>query len=148
MVSTGEVAGFGESFEEALMKALVASGMKIPGKGAPVLLSVGGEKDRAVIIAEKMVANGYEIYATEHTAEALRENGVDCVKVYKVSEAGVPNIRDLLSERVLKLVINIPSPEKGASEITDGYLIRRRAVEFGVPIVTNMALAERLASAL
>jgi len=148
MVSTGEVAGFGESFEEALMKALVASGMKIPGKGAPVLLSVGGEKDRAVIIAKKLVAKGYEIYATEHTAEALRENGVDCVKVYKVSEAGVPNIRDLLTGRTLELVINIPSPEKGESEITDGYLIRRRAVEFGVPIVTNIALAERLVSAL
>ncbi|MFQ6054141.1 MAG: ATP-grasp domain-containing protein, partial [Candidatus Bathyarchaeia archaeon] len=149
MVSTGEVACFGDSFEEALLKALTASGMEIPRRGDPILISVGGRKDRAVEIARKLADKGFRIYATEHTSEALRRTGVDCETVYKVREAGDPNVLDLLAKRRLKFVINTPSPEAvEARSITDGYLIRRKAVEFGVPIVTNLELADNIADAL
>jgi len=149
MVSTGEVACFGDRFEDALMKALTASGMKLPEGGDPIMMSVGGEKDKAVEIAKKIAAKGFKIFATEHTAEALRKNGVDCETIHKVSEGLRPNVLDFIESRNLKLIINTPSPDKMEPQtITDGYLIRRKAVEFGIPIITNLELADALADAL
>ncbi|UCH58170.1 MAG: carbamoyl-phosphate synthase (glutamine-hydrolyzing) large subunit [Candidatus Bathyarchaeota archaeon] len=149
MVSTGEVACFGDGFEEALLKSLIASGVRLPKSGDPILMSVGGEKDRAVEIGRKLATSGYRIHATEHTAEALRNNGVDCQKIYKISEGRDPNVLDFLKRRKLKFVINTPSPERIETQaISDGYLIRREAVKFGIPIVTNLELAEVLADTL
>ncbi len=149
MVSTGEVACFGESFEEALLKSLLASGMKLPKSGDSILVSVGGDKAKAVAIMKKIANNGYAIYATEHTAQALKENGIQCKNIHKISEEKKPNVLDFLMERKLNFVINTPHPQKiDLQAITDGYLIRRKAVELGIPIITNLQLAASLAGAL
>lgn len=149
MVSTGEVACFGRSFEEALLKAMIAGGTKIPKPGDSILISVGGEKEKAVETAKKIMHNGYRILATGHTADALTANGIVCEKVYKISEGKKPNALDLLAERKINFVFNIPHPNRiVAQAITDGYLIRRKAVELGVPVFTNLELVDSLANAL
>lgn len=149
MLSTGEVACFGDSFEEALLKSMVASGVRLPRSGDSILISVGGQKAKAVEIAQKIANNGYTILATEHTAEALRENGIQCRRIYKISERKTPNVLDFLRTRRLNFVINTPHPQKiDWQAITDGYLIRRKAVELGIPLITNLELATSLASAL
>jgi carbamoyl-phosphate synthase large subunit len=149
MVSTGEVACFGRSFEEALLKAMIAGGTKIPKNGDSILISVGGEKEKAVEIARKIMNNGYRILATGHTAETLIANGIECEKVYKISEGKTPNALDLIIERKINFVFNIPHPNRIVTQaITDGYLIRRKAVEFGVPVFTNLELVDSLANAL
>jgi len=146
MVSTGEVACFGRSFEEALLKAMIAGGTKIPKVGDSILISVGGEKEKAIEIARKIMTKGYRILATGHTAEALKANGIACEQVYKISEGMKPNVLDLIMERKINFVFNIPHPNTQA--VTDGYLIRRKAVEFGVPVFTNLELVDSLANAL
>ena len=149
MVSTGEVACFGRNFEEALLKSMIAGGTKIPRSGDSILISVGGEKERIVEIARKIVNSGYRIFATEHTADKLTENGIPCQKVYKISEGKKPNVLDFLVERKLSFVFSTPHPNRIVSQaITDGYLIRRKAVEFGVPVITNLELVDSLATAL
>ena len=149
MVSTGEVACFGRSFEEALLKAMIAGGTRIPKSGDSILISVGGEKEKAVEIAKKIMNNGYRIFATEHTAETLTENGIACEKIYKISEGKKPNVLDFLVERKINFVFNTPHPNRIVTQaITDGYLIRRKAVEFGVPVITNLELVDSLANAL
>ena len=149
MVSTGEVACFGRSFEEALLKAMIAGGTRIPRSGDSILISVGGEKERAVSIAKKIMNNGYRIFATDHTAEALTENGIACEKIYKISEGKKPNVLDYLAERKINFVFNTTHPNRIVTQaITDGYLIRRKAVEFGVPVITNLELVDSLVNAL
>jgi len=149
MVSTGEVACFGRNFEEALLKSMIAGGTKLPKSGDSILISVGGEKDKVVEIARKIANSGYRIFATEHTADKLTANGIPCQKVYKISEGKKPNVLDFLVERKLSFVFNTPHPNKIVSRaITDGYLIRRKAVEFGVPVITNLELVDSLATAL
>jgi carbamoyl-phosphate synthase large subunit len=149
MLSTGEVACFGDSFEEALLKSMVASGIRLPRSGDSILISVGGQKAKAVEIAQKIANNGYTILATKHTAQAFRENGIQCRRIYKISERKTPNVLDLLRTRSLNFVINTPHPRKiDWQAITDGYLIRRKAVELGIPLITNLELATSLASAL
>ena len=145
MASTGEVACFGDNFREAFLDSLVASGVRLPETGDSMLVTVGGDKSRAVEIAWKAHVKGFKIYATKHTAEALYENGVPCITVYKVSEEGDPSILDLLDHKELKLVINTPNIETADSQvISDGYLIRRKTVELGVPLITNLELAGML----
>jgi carbamoyl-phosphate synthase large subunit len=149
MVSTGEVACFGSSFEEALLKAMIAGGTRIPKSGDSILISVGGEKEKAVEISRKIMHNGYKIYATGHTADTLSANGIACERVYKISEGQKPNVLDLLLERKINFVFNIPHPNRIVkAAITDGYLIRRKAVEFGIPVFTNLELVDSLANAL
>jgi len=149
MVSTGEVACFGRSFEEALLKAMIAGGTRIPKSGDSILISVGGEKEKAVEIAKKIANNGYRIFATEHTAETLMKNDIACEKIYKISEGKKPNVLDFLVERKINFVFNTPNPNRIVTQaITDGYLIRRKAVEFGVPVITNLELVDSLANAL
>jgi carbamoyl-phosphate synthase large subunit len=149
MVSTGEVACFGESFEKALLKSLIASGMNLPKNGDSILISVGGEKNKAIDIAKKISSNGYNLFATEHTAEALRKSGIECDVIYKISEDKNPNVLDFLVNKKLNFVIFIPNPDKIKVEtISDGYLIRRKAVEFGIPLITNLELADTLSNAL
>ena len=143
MASTGEVACFGDNFREAFLDSLVASGVTLPKVGDNVLVTVGGDKTKAVDIAWKAHMKGFKLYATLHTAEALQEEGIPCTTVYKVSEEDEPNILDLINSRHLKLVINTPNIG-GTQAISDGYLIRRKTVELGVPLITNLELAEML----
>lgn len=155
MLSTGEVACLGENFADAFSKALQSAEFRIPPKGGSVLITVGGEeeKQRVVPIAKAFDAMGFRIYATEHTAETLKEAGIDQVAIlHKVKETRLsPNILDYLQEQKIDLVINVPLTDKQQNYpelLADGYVIRRQAVEFNVPTVTNLELASALVEVL
>jgi carbamoyl-phosphate synthase large subunit len=151
MQSTGEVACLGETFTDALYKALLAAGFKIPAKGGNILITVGGTelKKKILPIAKHFRSLEFNILATEHTAEFLREEGFNDVKVlYKVREPSrKPNIMDAILNREVDLVINIPSSitlDKYAEMLKDEYIIRRKAVELGIPVVTTLEMAYAL----
>jgi carbamoyl-phosphate synthase large subunit len=151
MVSTGEVACFGGTFQEAFINALIASNLYIPKEDDAILISMG-ETRRGILPYARMLARaGYRIFATQHTAEEFSKNGIECRILYKVSEKKKPNIMDYLQNREIRLVINIPSHEGDPAShriLKDEYLIRRKAAEFGIPIVTNLELARALTKAL
>ncbi|MEM4808744.1 MAG: ATP-grasp domain-containing protein, partial [Candidatus Nezhaarchaeales archaeon] len=151
MQSTGEVACFGESFTDALYKALLAAGFKIPNNVGNILITVGGVelKKKILPLAKGFKALGFNILATEHTAEFLMEEGFNDVKVlYKVSEpTRKPNIMDAILNREVDLIINIPASitlDKYAEMLRDEYIIRRKAVELGIPVVTTLEMAYAL----
>jgi carbamoyl-phosphate synthase large subunit len=155
MLSTGEVACLGENFADAFSKALQSAEFRIPPKGGSVLITVGGEepKRRVVPLAKAFEEMGFKIYATEHTAKVLQAAGINSLAVlHKVKEASVnPNILDYLQDRKIDLVINVPMGNKRKSYsdvLTDGYIIRRQAVEFNVPVITNLELASALVKVL
>ncbi|MCS7141582.1 MAG: carbamoyl-phosphate synthase (glutamine-hydrolyzing) large subunit [Candidatus Nitrosocaldus sp.] len=146
MKSTGEVACFGDTFYDALSKALMAAGYTLTSKNA-VLITVGGAMKRRILpMVSALKAMNLKIYATEHTAEFLIENGFrDVHTVYKISEPNrKPNIADLLHARALDFIINVPGTltiEKYAEMLEDEYMIRRKAVEMGIPVFTNLDVA-------
>lgn len=144
MQSTGEVACFGKSFYDALSKAYLAAGYSLPLSGS-ALITVGGHKNktRLLPLISLICSLGYHIMATEHTAEFLENNLFKNVnRVYKISEPErKPNISDLLYERKIDFIINIPSTstiEKYVGMLYDEYMIRRKAVEIGVPVLTTI----------
>jgi len=155
MLSTGEVACLGENFADALSKALESADFKIPPTGGSVLITVGGEelKKKVVPLGKALSKMGFKIYATEHTAETLRKAGVNDVSVlHKVREVDKnPNIVDYLQKGKIDLVINIPMPNnagKYSDILKDEYTIRRLAIEFNIPVVTNLELASVLTKVL
>jgi carbamoyl-phosphate synthase large subunit len=155
MLSTGEVACLGENFADALSKALQSAYFEIPPSGGSVLITVGGEKlkKKIVPLGKALRKMAFKIYATEHTAETLRKAGVNGISVlHKVREVGKnPNIVDYLQEGKIDLVINIPMPNhagKYSEILKDGYTIRRLAIEFNIPVVTNLELASALTKVL
>jgi carbamoyl-phosphate synthase large subunit len=155
MLSTGEVACLGDNFADAFSKALQSAEFRMPPENGSVLITVGGDepKRRAVDLAKAFEEMGFKIYATKHTAEIMRANGVNSVQaLYKVKETTAnPNILDYLQDRKIDLVINVPMPNKRTSYtdlLTDGYIIRRQAVEFNVPVITNLELASTLVKVL
>jgi len=155
MVSTGEVACIGSSLSDALLKALEASEFAIPPESGSVLITVGSEEDKlkTVRIARMLEGLGFRIFATEHTAEALRSAGLHQVMVlHKIRDRKEPNVLTHLLERRIDLVVNIPSTkgtwEGDGGSRRDEYLIRRLAVEFNIPIVTTLELSEAIAEAL
>jgi len=155
MLSTGEVACLGENFSDAFSKALQSAEFNIPSKDGSVILSVGGDeqrKARVVPIAKAFAEMGFKIYATKNTATVLNANGVNAIVLHKVRDPEVtPNILDYLQERKIDLVINVPIANRRSNFsdiLTDGYIIRRQAVEFNVPVITNLQLAEALVEVL
>ncbi len=153
MVSTGEVACMGEDFYEALLKGLLAAEFDVPLKGGNVLITVGGQlKETIVPLALKLDKLGYKIFATEHTAEIFAKNNIPATTLHKIKEPSrKPNILDYLIEDKIDLVINIPTSqtaEKMVDILEDEYEIRRRAVEFNVPVITNLEFANALVIAL
>jgi carbamoyl-phosphate synthase large subunit len=147
MQSTGEVACFGNSFYDALSKAYVAAGYSLPLSGS-ALITVGGQKNKEILLPliSLISSMGYNIMATEHTAEFMENNNFKDIKqVYKISEPNrKPNISDLLFERKIDFIINIPSTstiERYVGMLYDEYLIRRKAVEMGIPVLTTMEAA-------
>jgi carbamoyl-phosphate synthase large subunit len=147
MLSTGEVACLGENFADAFSKALQSAEFKIPPNGGSVFITVGGEelKRKVVPLAKSLRQMGFKIYATEHTAETLRGAGLNSISVlHKVKEANMnPNILDL--------VINVPMAnvrDKHIDVLEDEYIIRRQAVEFNIPVITNLELASALVRVL
>src|SRR5216683_234183 len=151
MVSTGEVACFGKTFQDAFINALIASNFYVPRKGDAVLISMGETRKGIIPYARMLAENGYRIYATRHTAEELAQKGIESTILYKVRERRKPNILDYLTSKEIKLVINIPSHEREAESrliLRDEYVIRRKAAEFGIPVVTNLELVRALVRAL
>src|SRR5437879_4006544 len=151
MVSTGEVACFGDTFQEAFINALIASNFYIPKKDDAILISMGATRKGILPYARMLGRTGYRIFATQHTAEEFSKNGIESRIRYKVSEKKKPNIMDYHQNREIRVVINSTSHEGDPAShriLKDEYLIRRKAAEFGIPIVTNLELARALTKAL
>jgi carbamoyl-phosphate synthase large subunit len=155
MLSTGEVACIGENFTDALSKAMQSASFKMPPDGGSVLITVGGKdlKEKIIPIGKEFMNLGFKIYATIHTAEALENAGIYNISIlHKVREVGqIPNIVDFIQEGKIDLVINIPMPNHmiDFSEVLkDEYTIRRLAIEFNIPVVTNLQLASALTKLL
>ncbi|MCL1965959.1 MAG: carbamoyl-phosphate synthase (glutamine-hydrolyzing) large subunit [Candidatus Bathyarchaeota archaeon] len=155
MLSTGEVACIGENFSDAFSKALQAAEVHIPPKDGTILISIGGDQDnkkRVIPIAQAFQEMNFRIYATANTAKVLNDSGIATTVLYKVRDAQVnPNILDYLQDKKIDLVINVPvtnHKEDYSDILTDGYIIRRQAVEFNVPVITNLQLAEALIDVL
>jgi carbamoyl-phosphate synthase large subunit len=155
MASTGEIGIIGDDFQDALLKALEATEMRIPIEGGNVLISVGGEelKKQIIPIAKKLNELGFTIFATADTALALKDNGIYAVRLYKIHESGMePNIMGCLQNGAIDLVINIPLPttveEKLSTIIEDEYKIRRMAVDYNIPVIINLQLARAIVDAI
>ena len=141
MSSTGEVGCLGDDTNQALLKSMLSVGQRIPGH--TVLLSTGGAKQKAEMLdaAKELIAHGYELYATPGTSRFLLENGVNNVLVHWPSDEGeAPQALELLHERKIDMVVNIPK-NLTARELTNGYKIRRAAIDLNVPLITNSRLA-------
>ena len=147
MQSTGEVACFGNSFYDALSKAYMAAGYSLPLSGS-ALITVGGQKNKEKLlpIISLIASMNYRIMATEHTAEFIENNNFKGIQlVHKISEPDrKPNIADLLYDRKINFIINIPATstiEKYVGMLYDEYQIRRKAVEMGIPVLTTFEAA-------
>ena len=147
MASTGEVACFGDTYSEALLKSMLAAGFRLPKKN--VLVSLGKEENKMKLLSgiQTLADMGFKIFATEQTADFLTERGVKCEKVYKISTAKHPNVSDLLAKGRLDLIINIPT-HPFQRESTDGFTIRRKAIDMNIPLITNRQLADGFITAL
>ena len=141
MSSTGEVGCLGESTSEALMTSMLSVGHRIPKKG--VLLSTGSAKQKADLLesAYRLHKKGYQLYATAGTHRYLNDNGIPAILVHWPSEADKePQALDLLHRKQIDFVVNIPK-NLTSNELTNGYKIRRAAVDLNVPLITNARLA-------
>ena len=141
MSSTGEVGCLGESTSEALMTSMLSVGHRIPKKG--VLLSTGSAKQKADLLesAHRLHKKGYQLYATAGTHRYLNDNGIPAILVHWPSEADKePQALDLLHRKLIDFVVNIPK-NLTSNELTNGYKIRRAAVDLNVPLITNARLA-------
>ena len=140
MSSTGEVACFGDELEEAFLKSLLSTGFRLPKQN--ILLTLGDLEDKIEFLesAKKLSGMGYKIYATTNTCQLLKENGIKAKRVYKISEKKSPNILTLLEKKKFDLVINTPSAEQKFSE-QDGYVIRRKAIDYNIPLINNIKIA-------
>ncbi len=143
MKSTGECLGIAESFPQALLKAFKGANMKVPKKGGRVIITVKDEdKGEMVAIAKGLEEMGIELLATRGTCDYLRSHGVQCEMVNRIKE-GSPNIEDLIRSGSIDLVINTPASRHESTQ-TDGFKIRRCAVEHSVPCVTAIDTAHAM----
>ena len=144
MSSTGEVGCMGDTFEEALLNSLIATGYKIPSKDKGIMLSSGGTKEKASLLdgAQALVKNGYTIYATAGTAKFLNENNVKATAVGWPDEdhKDIPNVMEMIADHKFDLIVNIPKNHT-KRELTNGYRIRRGAIDHNIPLITNARLA-------
>lgn len=147
MSSTGEVGCLGDDTNQALLKSMLSVGHRIPQHS--VLLSTGGAKQKAEMLdaAKMLKAHGYELYATGGTSQYLSDNGIANTTVYWPSEEGKePQALSLLHEKKIDMVVNIPK-DLSPRELTNGYKIRRAAIDLNVPLITNSRLASAFISA-
>ena len=144
MSSTGEVGCMGDTFEEALLNSLIATGYKIPSKDKGIMLSSGSAKEKASLLdaAQALVKNGYTIYATAGTAKFLNENNVKATAVGWPDEdhKDIPNVMEMIADHKFDLIVNIPKNHT-KRELTNGYRIRRGAIDHNIPLFTNARLA-------
>ena len=147
MSSTGEVGCLGDDTSTALMKSMLSVGLRIPKK--TILLSTGGAKQKAEMLdaAKMLKQHGYELYATVGTSKYLTENGIENTLVYMPSDEGQhPQALELLHEKKIDMVVNMPK-DLTPRELTNGYKIRRAAIDLNVPLITNSRLASAFISA-
>lgn len=145
MKSTGECLGIAKTFNEALYKAFLGSGINLPKHKKMILTVKDADKLEAVGVGKRFEALGYEIYATRSTARVLRENGVNAIPVNKL-DGEAPTIMDLLLGHEIDLVIDTPT--QGRDKSRDGFLIRRTSIETGVPCLTSLDTANALLTSL
>lgn len=147
MASTGEVACIGDNFEEAFLKALLSVGYDFPEKN--ILLSTGPFESKARFLpeAKRLRDLGFNLYATRGTADYLQYNGIESTVLYWPLQKREPNILSFIEERKLDLIINIPKSIE-EEELTNDYIIRRKSVDFNIPIITNLEFAERFIDAI
>ena len=141
MSSTGEVGCLGDDFNEALLNAMIATGYNIPGKN--ILVSSGGLKGKVDLLEpiKQLAKSGYAIFATEGTAKFLGENGVKATTVSWPDEDGENKVMDMIAEHKFDLIINVPKNQT-KRELTNGYRIRRGAIDHNIPLMTNVRLAK------
>lgn len=147
MASTGEVGCLGDNTSTALLKSMLSVGYRIPKK--TVLLSTGSAKQKAEMLdaARMLVENGYELYATGGTSKYLSDNGIANTLVHWPSEPEQqPQALDLLHDHQIDMVVNIPK-DLTTHELTNGYKIRRAAIDLNVPLITNSRLASAFINA-
>lgn len=141
MSSTGEVGCLGDDLNEALLNALIATGYRLPKKS--VLISSGAAKGKVSLLepAKQLVKKGYEVYATPGTAKFFNENGVKATAVNWPDEEGDNNIMQMIAEHKFDLIVNVPKNHT-KRELTNGYRIRRGAIDHNIPLMTNVRLAK------
>lgn len=141
MSSTGEVGCMGDDLNEALLNALIATGYSIPEKR--ILISSGGAKGKVSMLepAMELQKKGYEIYATAGTAKFFNENGINAITVGWPDEGAENNVMDMISEHKFDMIINVPKNHT-KRELTNGYRIRRAAIDHNIPLMTNVRLAK------
>ncbi len=148
MASTGEVACLGDNIDEAFLKAELATGMKLPRKN--VLVSIGGDQNKYRLLEsiQKLKESGFNIFATEHTSRFLSRHGIENRIVLKAHNTNKKNnVLFMLDRKELDFVIVIPSIRK-KEEVTDGYKIRRKAVDYAVPLITDVNIARQFVNAM
>lgn len=147
MASTGEVACIGDNFEEAFLLALLSVGFKFPKKS--VLLSTGPFESKALFLpdAKRLFDLGFKLYATRGTADFLKYNGIPSHILAWPLDKREPNILTYIEQGKIDLVINIPK-SSDELELTNDYIVRRKAVDFDVPLITNLQFAERFIDAI
>ena len=141
MSSTGEVGCLGDDLNEALLNSLIATGYRLPKKN--ILISSGAVKGKVALLepARELVKNGYQIYATAGTAKFFKENGVEATAVAWPDEDAANNVMDMIQAHQLDLIINVPKNHTNR-ELTNGYRIRRGAIDHNIPLMTNVRLAK------
>ncbi|MBO7368634.1 MAG: carbamoyl-phosphate synthase (glutamine-hydrolyzing) large subunit [Paludibacteraceae bacterium] len=141
MVSTGEVGCIGDDTDEAVLKSMLSVGYTIPKKN--ILLSTGNAHQKVDMLdaAKLLVSKGYKIYATHGSSRFLNENGIKAETVYWPSEDGTPQAIDMIRSKQIDLVVNIPK-DLTVHELTNGYKLRRAAVDYNIPLITNARLAD------
>jgi carbamoyl-phosphate synthase large subunit len=147
MASTGEVACLGDDFEEAFLKSLLSIGFLVPDK--TILLSTGSIPSKTDYLDESrdLAKMGFKFYGTHGTAKFMRDHNIDVDILYWPLEKKEPNVLTYIAEGIIDLVINIPK-NAGREELTNGYLIRRKAVDHNIPLITNLQLAKRFVKAI
>ncbi len=146
MSSTGEVGCIGEDFSDAILKSMLSVGYKIPKKG--ILISSGEMKSKVDLLeACKLLGEkGYDLYASHGTCKFLGDNGINATDVNWPDEDGENNIRQMIADKQFDLIINIPK-DVTRRELTNGYIIRRGAVDYNIPLITNARLASAFITA-
>ncbi|MCX7877107.1 MAG: carbamoyl-phosphate synthase (glutamine-hydrolyzing) large subunit [Ignavibacteria bacterium] len=141
MASTGEVACFGNDLEEAFLKSLLSTGFRLPRKN--LLLTLGDIEDKIEFLesARKLQEMGYRIFATTNTHKVLRDNGIRAKHVYKINEKKSPNILNMLERKEFDLVINTQSLKHPHKSERDGFIIRRKAIDYNIPLINNIKIA-------
>ena len=146
MASTGEVGCLGDDTNCAILKAMLSVGQRIPEKN--ILLSTGGPKQKVEMLqaARQLQRKGYKLFATGGTSKFLTENGVENTLVYRPSEEGQPQALDMLHRKEIDMVVNIPK-NLTSGELSNGYKIRRAAIDLNIPLITNARLASAFINA-